>query len=200
MRLDAEGFQIHQHALGDRAIRSALDAIQSARHMNGVNDHRHHIAHLQLPDPADIPRLRQLGVVANIQPYWAQPDPAIENLTRPRVGERAERLYPIGSIRASGAVIAFGSDWPVTTPNVMHELEVAVNRESLAARDRGVLHADQRIDLAAALAAFTRGTAYVNHDDEAGDARCPGCVPTSPCSTGTCSTARSARSPTRPSR
>ena len=58
MRLDAEGFQIHQHALGDRAIRSALDAIQSARHMNGMNDHRHHVAHLQLPDPADIPRLR----------------------------------------------------------------------------------------------------------------------------------------------
>ncbi len=168
MRLDAEGFQIHQHALGDRAIRSALDAIQSARHMNGMNDHRHHVAHLQLPDPADIPRLRQLGVIANIQPYWAQPDPAIENLTRPRVGARAERLYPIGSLRASGAVIAFGSDWPVTTPNVMHELDVAVNRESLLARDRGVLHPDQRIDLAAALAAFTRGSAYLNHDDEAG--------------------------------
>ena len=65
-------------------------------------------------------------------------------------------------------MLAFGSDWPVTTPNVMHELDVAVNRESLAARDRGALHADQRIDLVAALTAFTRGTAYLNHDDEAG--------------------------------
>jgi predicted amidohydrolase YtcJ len=168
VRLDAEGFQIHQHALGDRAIRMALDAIEGARAANGMNDHRHHIAHLQLPDPADIPRLRELGVIANIQPYWAQPDPLIETLTRPRVGARAERLYPIGSLRASGAVMAFGSDWPVSTPDVMWELDVAVNRESLDARDRGALDADQRIDLVAALAAFTRGSAYLNHDDEAG--------------------------------
>jgi predicted amidohydrolase YtcJ len=167
-RLDAEGFQIHQHALGDRAIRSALDAIQTARHMNGVNDQRHHIAHLQLPDPADIPRLRELGVIANMQPYWGQPDPVIDTFTRPRLGERTERLYPIGSFRASGAVMAFGSDWPVSTPNVMHELDVAVNRQALGDRDRGALHSDQRIDLTAALAAFTRGSAYLNHDDEAG--------------------------------
>lgn len=167
-RLDAEGFQVHQHALGDRAIRSALDAIQSARHMNGMNDHRHHVAHLQLPDPADVPRLRQLGVVANLQPYWAQPDPAVETLTRPRIGARADRLYPIGSFRASGAVVAFGSDWPVSTPNVLHELDVAVNRRAIGSDDGDVLHPEQRIDLAAALAAFTRGSAYVNHDDDAG--------------------------------
>ncbi|MEO8477971.1 MAG: amidohydrolase [Actinomycetota bacterium] len=167
-RLDAEGFQIHQHALGDRAIRSALDAIQTARHMNGMNDQRHHIAHLQLPDPADVPRLRELGVIANMQPYWGQPDPMVDLFTRPRVGERAERLYPIGSLRASGAVMAFGSDWPVSTPNVLHELDVAVNRESIDARDRGALHPEEGIDLVAALAAFTRGTAYLNHDDEAG--------------------------------
>ena len=168
VRLDAEGFQIHQHALGDRAIRMALDAIEAARTANGMNDHRHHIAHLQLPDPADIPRLQELRVVANMQPYWGQPDAAVETLTRPRVGARAERLYPIGSMRASGAVMAFGSDWPVSTPNVMRELDVAVNRQALGDRDRGALHPDQRIDLPAALAAFTRGSAYLNHDDEAG--------------------------------
>jgi predicted amidohydrolase YtcJ len=168
VRLDAAGFQIHQHALGDRAIRMALDAVDAARAANGMNDHRHHIAHLQLPDPADIPRLRALGVVANVQPYWAQPDPAVETLTRPRVGARAERLYPIGSIRASGAMMAFGSDWPVSTPNVLRELDVAVHRSAIGAPDGEVLHPEQRIDFAAALAAFTRGSAYVNHDDEAG--------------------------------
>lgn len=167
-RLDAEGFQIHQHALGDRAIRMALDALEAARRSNGMNDHRHHIAHLQLPDPADVPRLRRLGVIANMQPFWSQPDPMIDMLTRPRLGERTERLYPIASFRASGAVMAFGSDWPVSTPNVMHELDVAVNREALDARDRGALHPEERIDLVAALTAFTRGSAYLNHDDEAG--------------------------------
>ena len=169
MALDARGFQVHQHALGDRAFRSALDAIEAARAANGWNDARHHIAHIQLPDPADLPRLRRLGVVANLQPYWAQPDPAIAELTVPRVGERASRLYPIGSIvAASGAVMCIGSDWPVTTPNPWLELEVAVTRRPPGEPDAEPLDASQRIDLATAMAAFARGSAYVNHDDEAG--------------------------------
>jgi len=169
VRLDEIGFQIHQHALGDRSFRSALDAVEAARATNGWNDHRHHIAHLQLPDPADIPRLRSLGVVANIQPVWACPDPATETLTRPRVGDRADRLYPIGDVVRIGAVIAMGSDWPVTTPNVFEEMQVAVTRQVIAhGPDAPVLDATQRITLAEALAAFTRGSAYVNHDDDAG--------------------------------
>jgi predicted amidohydrolase YtcJ len=169
VRLDAEGFQVHQHALGDRAVRSALDAVEAARRANGMNDARHHIAHLQLPDPADLPRLRELGVVANMQPFWAAPDPMIEGMTVPRVGkERAARLYPIGDVRRSGAVMAFGSDWPVTTPNPFLEMEVAVTRQVPGEPDAGVLDAEQRIDLQAAIAAFTRGSAYVNHDDDAG--------------------------------
>ena len=102
--LDARGFQVHQHALGDRAFRSALDAIEAARAANGWNDARHHIAHLQLPDPADLPRLRRLGVVANLQPYWAQPDPAIAERSRCRAWASARaRLYPIGSMCARAA-------------------------------------------------------------------------------------------------
>jgi hypothetical protein len=167
--LDALGFQVHQHALGDRAVRGALDAVEAALAANGRNDHRHHLAHLQIPDPADLPRLRELGVIANMQPYWAQPDPMIEEMTTPRVGaERAARLYPIGDVRASGAMLAFGSDWPVTTPNPFLEMEVAVTRQVPGEPDAGVLHPSQRIDLQAALAAFTRGSAYVNHDDDAG--------------------------------
>jgi hypothetical protein len=169
VRLDEVGFQIHQHALGDRSFRSALDAVEAARAANSWNDHRHHIAHLQLPDPVDIPRLRPLGVIANIQPVWACPDPATETLTRPRVGDRADRLYPIGDVVRSGAVLAMGSDWPVTTPNVFEEMQVAVTRQVIAhGPDAPVLDETQRITLAEALAAFTRGSAYVNHDDEAG--------------------------------
>ncbi len=167
--LDARGFQVHQHALGDRAVRSALDAVEAARAANGWNDARHHIAHLQLPDPADLPRLRRAGVVANFQPYWAQPDPVVDTLTVPRVGEeRAARLYPIGSVHASGAVMCMGSDWPVTTPNPWLELEVAVTRQPPGEPEAEPLDASQRIDLATAMSAFTRGSAYVNHDDEAG--------------------------------
>ena len=168
LRLDALGFQVHMHALGDRAVRSALDALEHARAANGPNDLRHHVAHLQLPDPADVPRLRALGVVANIQPVWAQPDDVTETMTKPRVGERAARLYPIGDLRRSGAVLCFGSDWPVSTPDPFEQIEVAVTRQAPGSPDGDVLDATQRIDLPSALAAFTRGSAYVNHDDDAG--------------------------------
>ena len=169
VRLDALGFQVHQHALGDRAFRSALDAVEAARAANGMNDARHHIAHLQLPDPVDIPRLRPLGVVANVQPLWACPDPATETLTRPRVGERVSHLYPIGEVVRTGAVIAGGSDWPVSTPDVFRQIQVAVTRQVIGdGPDAPALDASQRITLAQGLAAFTRGSAYVNHDDEAG--------------------------------
>lgn len=167
-RLDALGFQVHQHALGDRAVRDALDAVEAARRANGMNDLRHHIAHLQLPDPADIPRLRQLGVIANIQPFWAQPDPMTETMTKPRVGARAARLYPIGDLVRSGAVLCLGSDWPVSTPNPFLEMEVAVTRRIVGDPEGEPLDVSQRIDLQTALAAFTRGSAHVNHDDEAG--------------------------------
>jgi len=168
VRLDAAGFQIHQHALGDRAIRTALDAIAAARAANGANDHRHHIAHLQLPDPADVPRLAQLDVIANVQPYWAAPDPMIERLTRPRVGDRASWLYPIADLARSGARLAMGSDWPVSTPDPWREIEVAVTRQVIDEPERGALDETQRVDLATALGAFTAGTAYLNHDDDAG--------------------------------
>ena len=167
-RLDALGFQVHQHALGDRAVRSAIDALRTARDANGANDLRHHIAHLQLPDPADVPRLRDVGAVANVQPFWAQPDEMVESMTRPRVGDRADRLYPIGDLVRSGATMCFGSDWPVSTPDPFQQLEVAVTRRAVGDPDGPVLVAAQRIDLAAAIAAFTRGSAYVDHDDDAG--------------------------------
>ena len=166
-RLDAEGFQVHFHALGDRAVREALDAIEAAREANGPSDGRHHLAHIQVVDPADIPRFRALGAAANMQPYWACRDAQMVDLTLPYlVPERAALQYPFRTIHRSGAVLVGGSDWSVSTPNVMAEIEVAISRVSPELRDRAPFLPDEALDLPEALAAFTIGTAYVNHLDD----------------------------------
>ena len=168
--LDRLGFQIHMHAIGDRAVRNSLDAVEAARRANGMNDLRHHIAHIQIVQPEDIPRFRQLGVVANCQPYWAQMEPQMEELTVPFLGrDRSDLQYPFGDLMRSGATLAGGSDWSVTTANPLEEIEVMANRVDPENRDRAPFLPEQRVPLPSALAAFTMGSAYVNHDDrEAG--------------------------------
>lgn len=166
VRLDAEGFQVHMHAIGDGAARDALDAVEAARAANGARDARHHVAHLQVVHPDDVPRFGALGVVANIQPLWACSDPQMTELTLPRLGkERIGWQYPFGDLARTGARLAGGSDWPVSTPNPLLEMEVAVTRVDPSARDAEPFLPDQRLTLAQALAAFTIGSAYVNHDD-----------------------------------
>ncbi len=161
--LDAKGFQVHFHAIGDAAIRQCLDAVQGAGERNGASGLRHHISHLQLIDPADLPRFRALGVIANFQPLWAYPDPYITELTIPFIGEkRAAHMYPIGGMHASGAMIAFGSDWSVSSANPFEQIEVAVRRADSATPDGAVFLPDQRLPLPAAIAAFTINAAYVN--------------------------------------
>ena len=169
-RLDAEAFQVHMHAIGDGAVRDALDAIEAARAANGPRSNRHHIAHLQIVHPDDVPRFARLGAVANIQPLWACMDPQMTELTLPRLGpERIGWQYPFGDLVRTGAVLAGGSDWPVSTPNPLREMEVAVTRVDPGARDTEPFLPEQRLTLPQALAAFTIGSAYVNHDDrEAG--------------------------------
>jgi len=166
-RLDALGFQVHFHAIGERAVREALDAVEAAREANGWTDTRPHIAHIQVIHPADIGRFRVLGVAANAQPYWACREDQMDDLTIPFLGaERAAWQYPFRSLLASGATLAMGSDWSVSTANPLLELEVAVNR--IADYHRGEKAAflpDERIDLIDALAAFTAGSAWVNHLD-----------------------------------
>ena len=164
--LDRLGFPVHMHTIGDRAVRTALDAVEAARAANGPNDRRHHLAHIQLINPVDVPRFRELGVVANCQPYWAQLEPQMSELTLPFLGEeRAAMQYPFGDLMRFGTVLAMGSDWPVTTANVLEEIEVAVNRVDPEHRDTAPFLPEQRIALHDALAAFTMGTAYVNHDE-----------------------------------
>ncbi|MGW7054849.1 amidohydrolase [Streptomyces sp. NPDC054887] len=169
--LDALGFQCHFHALGDRAVREALDAVEAARAANGHRDTRPHLAHLQIVHPDDIPRFRQLGATANIQPLWAAHEPQMDELTIPFLGdERAGWQYPFAALLRSGATLAAGSDWPVSSPDPMHGIHTAVNRVEPHG-DGPVFLPEQRIGLTDAFAAYTAGSAYVNHLDDAGSIR-----------------------------
>jgi predicted amidohydrolase YtcJ len=164
-RLDGEGFQVHIHAIGDRAVREALDAFEAARAANGPNDHRHHIAHLQVVNPEDVPRFAALGVTPNCQPYWACLEGQMLNLCVPFLGEeRTGHQYPFASLLRSGARLAFGSDWPVTTPDPLKIMQVAITRIPDGEPAEPFLP-EERLDLTQALDAATIGTAYVNHLD-----------------------------------
>jgi predicted amidohydrolase YtcJ len=164
--LDRRGFQAHFHAIGDGAIRLALGAVEAARVANGPGDHRHHIAHIELVDPDDVPRFGQLGVVANMQPFWASDDEQMRTLRIPVLGpDRVGWQYPFASLLRTGATVAGGSDWTVTTANPLLEIEVAVTRVAPDTRDRAPFLPHERLSLDAALRAFTIGSAFVNHLD-----------------------------------
>ncbi|WP_030238105.1 amidohydrolase [Streptomyces sp. NRRL S-350] len=167
--LDALDFQVHFHALGDRAVREALDAVEAARAANGRRGARHHLAHLQVVHPDDLTRFARLGAVANIQPLWAAHEPQMDELTIPFLGpERAAWQYPFGDLQRAGATLAAGSDWPVSSPDPLAGLHVAVNRMEPEATDGRVFLPEQRLDLGTAIAAYTAGSAYVNGHDDAG--------------------------------
>jgi predicted amidohydrolase YtcJ len=170
-RLDALGFQVHFHALAERAVREALDAIEAARTANGMNDLRHHLAHIQVVHPDDVPRFRRVGAVANAQALWAAHEGQMDELTIPFLGHpRATWQYPFASLVRSGAHLAMGSDWSVSSPDPLQEMHVAVNRVMppdypYGVDNREVFIPEERIDLATAIAGFTMGSAYVNHLD-----------------------------------
>jgi len=168
--LDAHGFQVHFHALGDRAVREALDAVEAARTANGHRDTRPHLAHLQVVHPSDIPRFRTLGATANIQPLWAAHEPQMDELTLPFLSaERGGWQYPFGGLLRAGATLAAGSDWPVSSPDPLKGIHVAVNRRLPDAPEgTAPFLPEQRIGLEAAIAAYTAGSAYVNHADDTG--------------------------------
>ncbi|MEU8944478.1 amidohydrolase [Streptomyces sp. NPDC048489] len=169
--LDALGFQCHFHALGDRAVRDALDAVEAARKANGPSDTRPHLAHLQVVHPDDVPRFARLGATANIQPLWAAHEPQMDELTIPFLGsERAGRQYPFGSLLRSGARLAAGSDWPVSSPDPLQGIHVAVNRVTPGGTGPVFLPAE-RLGLTAAFTAYTAGSAYANHLDDTGTVR-----------------------------
>jgi predicted amidohydrolase YtcJ len=173
--LDAEGFQVHVHAIGDRGVREALDAFEGldpTRRRGGHAEPRHHVAHLQVVHPDDLPRFARLGVAANIQALWACLDDQMVQLTLPFLGpERSRWQYPFGDLHRSGARLVAGSDWPVSTPDPLEAIHVAVNRWAWGEEGRAGSEPflpEQAIDLEVAFAACTSGAAWVNHRDDAG--------------------------------
>jgi len=168
-RLDREGFQVHVHCIGDRAVRETLDAFEG---LDPTRDLRHHIAHLQLIRPEDVPRFATLGVAANMQALWACLDDQMTDLTIPFLGpERSRWQYPFGDLARAGAPLACGSDWPVSTPDPLAAIHVAVNRwaygEEGPAGSEPFLP-EQALTVEAAFAAYTSGSSRVNHRDDAG--------------------------------
>jgi len=172
--LDASNFQVHFHALGDGAVRQSLDAVEESIYENGRLGNRHHISHLQLIHPDDVVRFVELDVVANFQPLWAYTGDYLTALAAPFIGdERLKWSYVIKSILDTGATIAFGSDWSVTSANPFYQIETAITRQSAtditALENKPVdpvqdvpLNIEQSIDLSSAIDAFTINAAFVN--------------------------------------
>jgi predicted amidohydrolase YtcJ len=165
VRLDAAGFALHLHIMGDRGIRVALDAIEEARAVNGAG-RRHHIAHLSMVTPEDALRFGPLGVTANIQGLWAAPDPFVVT----QIGEeRMQQGYPFRTIADGGADLAMGSDWPVSPADPWLAIHVTVNRwappppgtpptDSAFAAPRTLDAEHQSLTLTQALGAYTAGS------------------------------------------
>jgi predicted amidohydrolase YtcJ len=168
-QLDAAGFQVHVHALGDGAVRAALDAFEAARTANGLRDSRHTLAHLALIDDGDLRRFRELGVVANMSPVWNRPDPW-ETVFAPRMfgPERSAKLYRTRSLLDAGVVLVWGSDWPVTGVDALDGIETATTRRYPGGRTpEGAVDAswipEQRVTLPEAITAYTAAGAYLLH-------------------------------------
>lgn len=158
--LDAAGFQLHLHAIGDAANRSALDALEAASASNGPRERHHVVAHVAVLAPEDVDRFARLDVIANFEPYWAQCDAVMRDLTLPRLGRpREEWQYLIGSVQRSGATVSFGSDWPVTTKDWRPALAVAITRHSPLEPDAPSWLPGERVGAGAAFSAYTRGIA-----------------------------------------
>ena len=167
VELDRRGFSCHFHAIGDAAVRSGLDAVEAARLANGWAGTRHNISHIQVVHPDDIPRFRRLGVTANAQALWAVNGEDQRVLTQPYLGEERSRWqYPFGSLIRAGATLAMGSDWGVSTADVMDQVDAAVTRSNHDEPDTGPLNEDERITFLDALTGFTAGSAYVNHRED----------------------------------
>jgi predicted amidohydrolase YtcJ len=158
---DALGFEVHIHAIGDAAVRTALDAIEAAVRANPHRPRRPVIAHAQLIDPTDLPRFAALGVVANIEPLWARPDNVMVDLTEPRLGPtRSARQYPLRSLLDSGSAVSFGSDWPVSDLDPRSGIATAVCRQLPDGTPPEGWLPHERITLDEAVAAYTRGVAF----------------------------------------
>jgi hypothetical protein len=162
--LDRRHVQVCTHAIGDRAIRLALDAYENAATVNGTKDARHRIEHIEDVSAADIPRFGKLGVIASMQPLHAYPDDDTLNVWAPRVGpERVQRAWPWHSIQAAGGVLAFGSDWPIVTLSPWPGIQNAVTRQTTEGKPAGGWLPSERVSLPDAIKGYTLNGALAGH-------------------------------------
>jgi predicted amidohydrolase YtcJ len=160
-RVDELGLQIHIHAIGDAAVRQALDAVEHVVQRNGKRDRRPVIAHCQLIDDADLGRFHELGVIPNMQPLWAQMDALMTVLTIPRLGvERSDRQYQMQTLVDSGAPLALGSDWPVSSGAPLEGISVGVSRRTADGEPEGGWTPHEILPIERALSAYSAGVAY----------------------------------------
>lgn len=164
--LDRQGFQIHVHAIGDRAVRTALDAFEKAHTGNHSTLNRPLISHLNLVSPGDYSRFKSLGVTPIFQPLWACLDDYMV-MTGIRVGAaRMEHMYPVASLMHAGVSVAYGSDWPVASANPFEGIEVALTRRAPSATTGDLLAPTERIKLDDAVRNYTLHSAYALHVDD----------------------------------
>lgn len=172
---DRAGWQVMLHAIGDRAIDMALAAFERAARTNGTHGRRHRVEHIEVPRPADLPRFRSAGVVASTQALFAYPGPNHTGVYLPTLGpERGRRAMPFKSIDDSGAVQAFGSDWPVFTAEVVKGIGCAVTRTTTGGTPAGGWEPSQRLSVEAALRHFTRDGAWAEHAEAEKGSLTPG--------------------------
>lgn len=164
---DRHRYQVLLHAIGDRGIRLALDAFERAAQTNGPMARRHRVEHVEVPDPADLPRFKALGVVASTQALFANPDQNHMEAYLPTLGSaRAARAMPFRSLDDAGAAQAFGSDWPVFSCEVLKEIYCAVTRMTPEGQPPGGWEPSQRISIEAALSHFTKDGAYASQEED----------------------------------
>ena len=159
--LDKRGLQIYTHAIGDAAVRTALDAYEYAAQRNHTRDRRHRIEHLETIAQSDIARFGKLGVIASMQPLHSYPDADTLDVWARNVGpERAGRAWAWRSIAEEGGQYAFGSDWPVVTLNPWEGIQTAVTRQTSDGKPADGFVRAQRLTVSQAVQGYTLNAAF----------------------------------------
>jgi predicted amidohydrolase YtcJ len=167
IELDKHGFQIYTHAIGDYAVRTALDGYEFAHKKNKSKDRRDRVEHVETIDPADIPRFAKLGAIASMQPLHSYPDADTLDVWARNIGpDRASRAWVWKSIAQAGGDYAFGSDWPVVTLNPWEAIQTAVTRQTSDANPKDGFIPSQKLSVPQAVQAYTLGAAFAGHHEK----------------------------------
>jgi predicted amidohydrolase YtcJ len=167
LELDERGLQVFTHAIGDKAVRTALDTYEEAARVNGHHDARPRVEHIETVTAADIPRFGKLGVIASVQPLHLYPDEDTLDIWARNVGpERAQRAWSFHSIETNGGRLAFGSDWPVVTMNPWKGLQTGITRKTEEGKPEGGFVASEAVSLEDGIKAYTLGAAFAGRREK----------------------------------